>query len=281
MRKLTSAQVARATAVGHRIYVDRRESERRCSRTCRSARSGFHVVHRIVAASEFSSDRLRQQVVSVFQAVNLLGPRRTKTLVLTAALQAAVTNTKSRLINANQFQKESRIRAIFAREAAREMGVDTETAYIAGLLQDFLLPLLTETYSADYAQILGQDLNLVEAERKCFGWDHADGGGVDERNGGFPRSSSRAFSCTTTRTESCWMTRSEKLRCVHPSRRPHCPRASASHRKASKRWSGCKRSFPTFGSWKLPIALTTICLGVAFSQRRELQGISPSGWGTS
>lgn len=116
---------------------------------------------------------LKQRVGSVAQAIGLMGPRRTKTLVLTAALQAATKDTTSRLINTIQFQRENYVRALFAREAARATGADVEIAYISGLLQDFLLPLLTEAFYSDYVQILGQGLELIECERDRFGWDHA------------------------------------------------------------------------------------------------------------
>ena len=116
---------------------------------------------------------LRQQVVSVPQAINLLGPRRTKTLVLTSALQTATSKTTSRLINTTLFQRENRIRAAFAREAAKEIGCDAEIACAAGLLQDFLLPLLTEAFYSDYAELFRLGVELIAGERTRFGWDHA------------------------------------------------------------------------------------------------------------
>lgn len=129
---------------------------------------------------------LRQRVASIPQAINLFGPRRTKTLVLTCALQTATSEMKSRLINAMQFQKENRIRAIFARETAREIGVDVEVAYTAGLLQDFLLPLLTEAFHEDYARLFRQERELVEKEREQFGWDHAQLAAGLMHDWGFP-----------------------------------------------------------------------------------------------
>lgn len=116
---------------------------------------------------------LRQRVSSVAQAINLFGPRRTKTLVLTCALQTATAGIRSQLINATQFQKENRMRAIFARETAKETAMDVETAYTAGLLQDFLLPLLTDAFHKEYERLFQQDRDLVEKERENFGWDHA------------------------------------------------------------------------------------------------------------
>jgi len=116
---------------------------------------------------------LRWNVISVPQAVNLLGPRRTKTLVLTSALQSTSSRTASRLINVAQFRRENRLRAVFAGKAAQESGIDWEVAYIAGLLQDFLLPFLTEAFYSDYVEVLKQKQELTESEQNHFGWDHA------------------------------------------------------------------------------------------------------------
>ena len=116
---------------------------------------------------------LKQKVASVTQAISLLGPRRTKMLVLTSALHTATKDTTSRLVHTVQFQRENYVRAVFAREVARALGTDGEIAYIAGLLQDFLLPLLTEAFYSDYANIIGQGSELIEREREIFGWDHA------------------------------------------------------------------------------------------------------------
>ncbi len=129
---------------------------------------------------------LRQRVASVTQAINLFGPRRTKTLVLCCALQAATSKIKPRLINTTQFQKENRVRAFFARETAHEIGCDMELSYTAGLLQDFLLPLLSEAFYSDYSQLFQQDRELVEQERERFGWDHAQIAAGLMHDWGFP-----------------------------------------------------------------------------------------------
>lgn len=129
---------------------------------------------------------LRQQVVSVPQAINLLGPRRTKTLVLTSALQTATSKTTSRLINTTLFQRENRVRASFARESAKEIGCDIETACATGLLQDFLLPLLTEAFHSEYADLLRMGRELIEVERERFGWNHAEIAAGLMHDWGFP-----------------------------------------------------------------------------------------------
>lgn len=129
---------------------------------------------------------VRQPISSVKQAINLLGPRRTKTLVLTSALQSATAAITSRLINLAQLQKTNRTRAEFARCMALGMQLDPEVAYFAGLLQDFMLPLLSEAFYDDYNQILQPEINLVEEEERRFGWNHAQVGAMVMHDWGFP-----------------------------------------------------------------------------------------------
>lgn len=116
---------------------------------------------------------LKQQIGSVTQAINMLGPRRTKMLVLTSALQTATKDSRARLIHNLQFQRHNFVRALFARETARVLGADPELTYVAALLQDFILPLLTEAFYDDYVKIIDKKSELIEKEREIFGWDHA------------------------------------------------------------------------------------------------------------
>lgn len=129
---------------------------------------------------------VRQQVTSIKQAINLLGSRRTKTLVLTSALQSATSATYSRLVNTAQFQKTNRIRAVFAKRMATAIGVEPEIAYLAALLQDFLLPLLTEAFYDDYVVALQPGTDLTQEENDRFGWNHAQVGALVMHDWGFP-----------------------------------------------------------------------------------------------
>ena len=107
-------------------------------------------------------------------------------LVLTSALRSASSMMTSRLINATRFQEENRLRAAFAREAALVLGGDPEVAYMAGLLQDFLLPLLTKTYEAGYVEAMKVRREFVEAEKELIGWDHASIAAKVMQDWGFP-----------------------------------------------------------------------------------------------
>jgi eukaryotic-like serine/threonine-protein kinase len=116
---------------------------------------------------------VRQSVASVPQAINLLGLRRTKNLVLASALHSATEKLSSRLINNTWFQKENRTRAAFARRTALVIAADADVAYLAGLLQDFMLPLLSEAFHTEYQGLLNKGRELAEEEEQRFGWNHA------------------------------------------------------------------------------------------------------------
>lgn len=60
------------------------------------------------------------------------------------------------------------------------MRTDPELAYMGGLLQDFLLPVLTNQYDSEYIRFMQeaapQGVTLTDWEWETFGWDHAIAG---------------------------------------------------------------------------------------------------------
>jgi len=119
---------------------------------------------------------LRQKVDSVQQAITLLGIPNSTTILLTSALSNAVQRVESPLMSAADFRRETVERALFAREVARHMGLNTTVAYTAAMLQDILLPVLTCKYQVDYHEYLHQGMyeSLVQFEKDRFGWTHAE-----------------------------------------------------------------------------------------------------------
>ncbi|MEZ6059135.1 MAG: HDOD domain-containing protein [Planctomycetaceae bacterium] len=113
------------------------------------------------------------QVKSVQHAITLLGLRRLKTAVLSLSFQQAFNSAKSRLLCMKQFSIENSERAAFSRCVARCLGCDTDLVPLASMLQDVLLPVLTEIWHTEYAQPRSELESVVEFERKVFGWDHA------------------------------------------------------------------------------------------------------------
>lgn len=115
----------------------------------------------------------RAKVHSVRRGVDLLGVRRSKMLVMSALIQASMGTVSSGLVNEDNFLGECLERAYFARYTAEALGVDPECAYVAGLLQDLLLPCLCAEHRKEYESYSSDQETLVEFERRTFGWDHA------------------------------------------------------------------------------------------------------------
>lgn len=120
---------------------------------------------------------LRQRVANVQQAITLLGRRQSKTLIMTTGMQAAVRARQSRLINQRSFWNASLQKALFAREVALLLKADVDTAFAGAMLQDFLLPVLSNELFDSYLKFIDardeQPPCLCEFERKMFGWDHS------------------------------------------------------------------------------------------------------------
>ncbi|QDT37100.1 HDOD domain-containing protein [Stratiformator vulcanicus] len=127
-----------------------------------------------------SFNGLRHRASSVQQAITLLGIRQSKTFVVTTGIQAAVQARKSKLINQSCFWNASLQKALFAKVVAGLIGADADTAFAGALLQDFLLPVLTndlfDKYVAFVGQRAAQQQLLPEYEQQQFGWDHAIAG---------------------------------------------------------------------------------------------------------
>jgi serine/threonine-protein kinase len=120
---------------------------------------------------------VRSKAGSVLQAVNLLGLRQTKAFVLATGVQAAVRAKQSKLINQTCFWNASLQKALFAQEIAGLLKTDAEAAFAGALLQDFLLPVLTNDLFEPYVEFTGkrdqQPAQMCDYERQKLGFDHA------------------------------------------------------------------------------------------------------------
>lgn len=133
---------------------------------------------------------LRKPVGCVRDAIMQIGINSAKTHLLAAGVRAATRSVRSKLINQSNFWSESLRRALFARELARSLNLDVGLAFLGGLLQDYLLPVLTNHFDADYVRYLETDrrdgMDLAEWERATFGWDHAAVGAYFAAKWNFP-----------------------------------------------------------------------------------------------
>jgi HD-like signal output (HDOD) protein len=120
---------------------------------------------------------LRQKASTVFQALSLLGRRQSRMLVMATGAQAAMQARKSKLINQQAFWNASLQKALFAREVANMLQTDADVAFSGALLQDYLLPVLSNDLIATYLEFVESRETLPETlcefEHNRFAWDHA------------------------------------------------------------------------------------------------------------
>ncbi|HUQ68089.1 MAG TPA: HDOD domain-containing protein [Planctomycetaceae bacterium] len=123
---------------------------------------------------------LRQKAKNVQQALSLLGVRQSKMFLITTGTQAAVRARKSKLINQASFWNASLQKALFARHIARMLKTDHDLAFAGALLQDYLLPVLTNELYERYVDFVErrahQPETLTDYEHEALNWDHATAG---------------------------------------------------------------------------------------------------------
>jgi HD-like signal output (HDOD) protein len=120
---------------------------------------------------------LKSKASSVTQAIQLLGVRASKNLIVTVGTKGAIQSRQSKLINQNCFWNGALQKALFAKEVALLLKTDGELAFSAALLQDYLLPVLTNDLFEPYMKFVElrdkERVNLVDYERQVNGFDHA------------------------------------------------------------------------------------------------------------
>lgn len=120
---------------------------------------------------------LRVRANSAQRALTVLGQRRSRTFVVTQGMAAAVRARRSKLINQSCFWNASLQKALFAKEVARLFKADEDLAFGGALLQDYLLPVVTNDLFESYLRLVDDRPQfpecIVDWENEQFGWDHA------------------------------------------------------------------------------------------------------------
>lgn len=120
---------------------------------------------------------LRHKVNSVHQGLSLMGRRQSSMFLITTGMEAAVRAKKSKLINQSCFWNASLQKALFAKEVAKILRADEDAAFAGALLQDFLLPVVTNDLTDEYVDFIqnrsDREACLSTHEQNKFGWNHA------------------------------------------------------------------------------------------------------------
>jgi putative nucleotidyltransferase with HDIG domain len=137
------------------------------------------IVARLLSAANGAGVAHGNRVVSVRQAMMLLGVARVRNIVMTTAIIDRFKTAST--FDSQRLWLHSVGVAICAQHIAEKGGVDPDAAYTAGLLHDIGQLLLFAVDSAAYSEAMKlrreKDLDVIAAERECFGIDHAQVGG--------------------------------------------------------------------------------------------------------
>ena len=119
---------------------------------------------------------MKKQISSTAQAISLIGIKPTKQHLLVTAASNMMQSCKSKLINFQVFWNTNYERALLAREIAEILGTDADVAFAGALLQDFVLPILTNERFEEYLEYTtreeGDTTELIAYENTKLGWDH-------------------------------------------------------------------------------------------------------------
>ena len=137
---------------------------------------------------------LRRPVSSVQQAMMTIGVPKTKLFLLTNGVKQAMSSKKSKWINIQNFWIANLERALFAKQVAKLLKVDEDVSFSASMLQDVLLPILTNELFDQYVEFGNEkteegepiEVSLYNFERAKFRWDHAAAGANVLHGWGFP-----------------------------------------------------------------------------------------------
>lgn len=120
---------------------------------------------------------LKSRAGSAQHALSLLGVGPSRNLLIAVGTKAAIQSRQSRLINQSSFWVAALQKAIFAREIAVMLGTDGDIAFNGALLQDFLLPVITNELYDKYVDFIQQRdrtaLDIWSFEQATFKWDHS------------------------------------------------------------------------------------------------------------
>jgi putative nucleotidyltransferase with HDIG domain len=122
---------------------------------------------------------IRVEVVSILEAMMLLGLERIKGVALTIGIRSYLRNSlEAPAIKA--CWRHSLGCAVIAGELARASGVKEDVAYTAGVMHDIGRLALAVAYPGQYAEFLAGALaakcDALEGEREAFGIDHCQAG---------------------------------------------------------------------------------------------------------
>ncbi|MFQ5461629.1 MAG: HDOD domain-containing protein [Phycisphaerae bacterium] len=141
---------------------------------------------------------VRNKIVSLRQALTLLGPKRTRSLILGRYLVDTISNQRCAGVDMSYFWRRSLAGSVLAsRFAERVLPRHRDEAFIAALLADIGIPILAEALPTDYQDLAAEHCphgNVVtpEQESGTVGATHGEVSGIVLAHWGLPESICKA-----------------------------------------------------------------------------------------
>lgn len=133
---------------------------------------------------------LQSKVISIPQAISVLGFRSIRSLVTACALTGSFAETTRGSFNFKAFWRHSLATGVCAQLLARRLKIHPDSAFTAGLLHDIGALVLATRFPDQYQSMLAyrtlHDCSTLDAERAVFGIDHALVGSTLARHWKFP-----------------------------------------------------------------------------------------------
>lgn len=136
----------------------------------------------LLKCANYNTASLGRPIRDAAEALTRVGLKKARDYLMAAGMKAATMVVQSKLVNFRNFWNESLRRALFAKSIAAKLDLDQDLAFIGGLLQDFVLPVLTNQYDDRYLyylkEVAPQGATLARWESDTFGWNHAEAGAL-------------------------------------------------------------------------------------------------------
>jgi HD-like signal output (HDOD) protein len=125
-----------------------------------------------------AANGLRNKSSTARKALTMLGVAKTRLFLITTVLEQNMQKSKSPILQTRRFCDTALERALLAKEIAGRLKQDTDLAFAAALLQDFVVPAVSVAKLSHYRQFASQLAttggSLNQLEQQAFGWSHAD-----------------------------------------------------------------------------------------------------------
>lgn len=132
---------------------------------------------RVLRVANSSFYGLQGKIVSVQDAIVVLGFRNVRSLVLAAGMTASIPAAAGGGFDLRTFWKHGIVTATCARSFAHAAGINPDHAFTAGLLHDIGRAVLATCFPDHYCRVAEyrarHDCYPTEAEREVLGLDHA------------------------------------------------------------------------------------------------------------